>query len=396
VTSTEKRARTSRHNGPYQGPGEKLPSRKIRIAALGPASFVWLGLTFLSCYLPTLSLAQSRQFPIVQAPESAGPGSPEAAPGQQAPDPQSAGAVTGTVVDASGAAVAGARIALSHEGQPSSRQALSGDDGQFSFAGVEPGPFELTIAATGFAAQTCSGTLRPGELNVVPQITLALAPAVTDVQVVVPRIEVAEDQIKVQEKQRVLGFVPNFYVSYIPDAAPLAPKQKFELAWKTMLDPFTFGLIGAVAGAEQAKNVFSAYGQGARGYARRYGAAFADNATGLFIGDALLPSLLKQDPRYFYKGTGGLRSRILHAIASSVMCNGDSGRRQVNYSSVFGSLAASGLSNLYYPAMDRNGAALTFETTAIEIGESAAYNLFQEFLGRKVTPKLPNHDPGKP
>jgi hypothetical protein len=365
-----------------------LPSQKIRISMLGPASFVWLGLIFFSCGSPALSLAQSQQFPIAQA--------PEAAPGQQPPDPQAAGAVSGTVVDTSGAAVAGARIALAREGQIPSQQALSADDGQFSFAGVEPGPFQLTIAAMGFVTQTSSGTLGPGELNVVPRITLALAPAVTDVQVVVPRIEVAEDQIKVQEKQRVLGFVPNFYVSYIPDAAPLAAKQKFELAWKTMLDPFTFGLIGAVAGAEQAKNVFSGYGQGAQGYAKRFGAAFADNAAGLFLGDALLPSLLKQDPRYFYKGTGGVRSRILHALTSSVMCNGDNGRRQVNYSSVFGSLAASGISNLYYPAQDRNGAVLTFETTAIEIGETAAYNLFQEFLGRRVTPRLPHHDPGKP
>jgi hypothetical protein len=360
---------------------------------LRPVSFVWLGLILLSCGLPTLSLAQPQQFPTVQAPESA-PG--QQPPGQQAPDPQSPGTVSGTVVDTSGAAVAGARIALAHEGQPSSQQALSGDDGQFSFFGVEPGPFELTIAAMGFATQTYSGTLRPGEINVVPQITLALAPHVTDVQVVVPLTEVAEDQIKAQEKQRLLGFVPNFYVSYIPDAARLAPKQKFELAWKTMLDPFTFALIGAVAGAEQANNVFSGYGQGAQGYAKRYGAAFVDNATGLFLGDALLPSLLKQDPRYFYKGTGGVGSRILHALASSVMCKGDNGRRQLNYSSLLGSLAASGISNLYYPAQDRNGAALTFETWAIEIGESAAYNLFQEFLGRKVTPKLPNRDPGKP
>ena len=95
--------------------------------------------------------------------------------------------------------------------------------------------------------------------------------------------------------------------------------------------------------------------------AKRYGAGYADIVTGTFIGSAILPSLLKQDPRYFYKGTGSTRSRILYAIANSVICKGDNGRWQANYSSILGSLAAGGISNLYYPAQDRNGAGLTFE-----------------------------------
>jgi len=210
------------------------------------------------------------------------------------------------------------------------------------------------------------------------------------VQVVASPTEVAEDQIKAEEKQHVLGFIPNFYVSYVPNALPLAPRQKFELGWKTIVNPFTFALTGAIAGGEQARNDFSGYGQGAQGYGKRYGAAFADNVTGVFIGNAILPALLKQDPRYFYKGTGSLRSRILYAIAGSVICKGDDGRWQPSYSSILGSLASGGISNLYYPAKDRNGAALTFETAAIGIGETAAFNLFQEFVSRKVTPKLRN------
>jgi hypothetical protein len=216
------------------------------------------------------------------------------------------------------------------------------------------------------------------------------------VQVVVPRVEIAEEQIKEEEKQRVLGFVPNFYVSYVPDAAPLTSKQKFELAWKTTVDPVTFVLTGAVAGIQQANNVFSGYGQGAQGYGKRYGADYADSVTSIFIGSAILPSLLKQDPRYFYKGSGSTRSRFLYAIANSVICKGDNGRWQANYSNVLGSLAAGGLSNLYYPAQDRNGAALTFENAALEIGASAAANLLQEFVLRKLTPNFRNHDPAKP
>jgi hypothetical protein len=136
-------------------------------------------------------------------------------------------------------------------------------------------------------------------------------------------------------------------------------------------------------------------GQGAQGYAKRYGAAYADTATSTLIGSAILPSLLKQDPRYFYKGSGSKRSRVLYALANSVICKGDNGHWQANYSGIFGSLAAGGISNLYYPANDR-GAGLTFENTLIAIGATAAANVLQEFVIRKLTPNVPNHDPAKP
>ena len=121
-------------------------------------------------------------------------------------------------------------------------------------------------------------------------------------RVVAPQCEVAEDEIKAQEKQRLLGVIPNFYVSYIPDAAPLDAKQKFELAWKSTIDPITFALTGALAGIEQADNTFSGYGQGAQGYGKRFGAAYADTVTGTFIGSALLPSLLRPRSALFLQG----------------------------------------------------------------------------------------------
>jgi hypothetical protein len=183
-------------------------------------------------------------------------------------------------------------------------------------------------------------------------------------------------------------------VTYIPDAAPLVPKQKFELAWKSMVDPVTFGLTGAIAGLQQAQNDFNGYGQGAQGYGRRYGAAYGDMVTSTLIGSAILPSLLKQDPRYFYKGTGSKRSRLLYAIANSVVCKGDNGHWQANYSAIIGGLAAGGISNLYYPAKDREGAELTFENSLIGIGATAAANVLQEFVIRKFTPSAPKSDPG--
>jgi hypothetical protein len=152
-------------------------------------------------------------------------------------------------------------------------------------------------------------------------------------------------------------------------------------------------VTGAVAGVEQATGTLSGYGQGAQGYAKRYGAAYADLVTGTFIGGAIFPSLLKQDPRYFYKGTGSVRSRVLYAISMSVICKGDNGRWQPNYSGILGSLASGGISNLYYPATDRSDAALTFENMVIGIGETAAVNLLQEFVMRKITPNVPNYNP---
>jgi hypothetical protein len=326
-----------------------------------------------------------------------------AATSEQLPGQQNTGSISGTVVDQSGAVVAGARISLTSDQSPRdhspSQEALSGADGQFSFTGVVPGPFQLTITSSGFATQTASGTLHAGENYVVPLAALAVAAAVTSVDVGLSRAEVAEvaeGQLRVEEKQRILGVIPNFYVSYVPDAAPLNPKQKFKLAWKSVVDPVTIVLVGATAGVEQAQNHFQEYGQGAQGYGKRFGANYADTVIGTFIGGAILPSLLKQDPRYFYKGTGSKASRARYAIANAVICKGDNKRWQANYSGILGGLAAGGISNLYYPEQDRNGAGLTFENAAIGIGETAITNLFQEFVIRKFTPKLPDNAPPKP
>ncbi|MGA1989222.1 MAG: carboxypeptidase-like regulatory domain-containing protein, partial [Candidatus Sulfotelmatobacter sp.] len=317
-------------------------------------------------------------------------------PGSVMPGSIMPGSISGTVVDQSGAVVAGARVKLRGEDSAASQETLTGSDGTFSFAGVAPGPFQLTIVAAGFAPQASSGILHAGENYIVPGTALAVATTVTDVEVGVSQVEVAEEQMKVEEKQRVLGIVPNFYVSYIPDAAPLNTRQKFKLAWKTVIDPVTIAFVGGAAGVQQAQNHFEGYGQGAQGYAKRFGAGFADTVSGTFIGGAILPSLLKQDPRYFYKGTGSKTARILYAIANAVICKGDNRRWQANYSGILGSLAAGGISNLYYPAQDRDGAALTFENAALGIGGSAISNLFQEFVVKKLTPRVPDNGTARP
>ncbi len=210
----------------------------------------------------------------------------------------------------------------------------------------------------------------------------------TNVEVHVSREELAQEEIAAQEKQRVLGIFPNFYTSYAWNAVPLTARQKFQLAGRSVLDPVSFVAAGIAAGVQQSQNDFRGYGQGAAGFGRRFGANYGNGLIGTFIGGAALPSLLHQDPRYFYKGTGTVLSRSLYAIAMSVVCRGDNGRWQPDYSNVLGDLAAGGISDLYYPASDRNGAATIFENTAIGLATGSAGNLIQEFLIRKLTPHL--------
>lgn len=295
------------------------------------------------------------------------------------------GTIRGMVVDETGAVVAGARVRLSREGQ-APEEARTDEDGGFFFGNVAPGEFQLEFTAEGFAARTASGMLRAGDSYIVPRIALVVAAASSELRVTPSQVEVAEDQIKMEEKQRLLGVVPNFYVSYEHHAVPLTSRQKFELAWKTTIDPVNIGVNAAIAGIQQAQNDFSGYGQGAAGYGRRYGASYGNFLTGTYIGGAILPSLLKQDPRYFYKGTGSTRSRVMYAIANAVICKGDNGRWEANYSGIIGSLASGGISNLYYPPKNRDGAELTFENALIGIGATAATNILQEFVFRRLTP----------
>lgn len=308
----------------------------------------------------------------------------------QATEPQASGTVFGTVTDATGAVVVGASVTLQEQTSGEQRVATSDDGGLFNFAGVPPGSFKITIAGQGFATWAAEDiALHPGETYEVPHIVLQVALVNQVVEATLTLEEVAEAQLKVEEKQRVLGVFPNFYVTYLWNAAPLSTKQKFRLAWKASMDPLSFVYPGAVAGLEQRDNSYPDFGQGAQGYGKRYGAAYLDNFAGTMLGNAVFPSLLHQDPRYYYKGTGSFGSRTLYAFSRVVVTRGDNGRSQPNYSFILGSLAAGGISNLYYPSADRHGARLTLRNAAISIGSGALTNLIQEFLLRKLTRGAP-------
>jgi hypothetical protein len=188
----------------------------------------------------------------------------------------------------------------------------------------------------------------------------------------------AESQLREEEHQRILGLLPNFNTTEIPDAQPLSADQKFSLAAKSSFDPFTFIGAGIDAAMGQSERDFPAYRQGAVGYSKRFGASYADGLSSAMIGNALLPVLFKQDPRYFRKGAGSFANRFAYALLSAVQCRNDDGRWTVNYSNILGNLAAGGISNIYYPAAQR-GASLTFQRSATVTMEGAIGSVFFEF-----------------
>jgi len=352
-------------------------------SVLGFRKLVWLSLAGLLGSFPAWS-QQPLMDPIAQS-ALADPQAAVASAGGQQIAGQRTGSISGKVVDQSGASIAGAVVKLTREGQSPSLEVTSDEDGLFAFSSVAPGPFQLTISSSGLASHEFSGTLQSREAYVTPLIMLVIPTQVTEVHVGLPPEELADVQIKEQEKQRVLGVIPNFYVSYEPNSAPLTAKHKFELAWKSASDPVTLVAVGVLAGIGQAGDRWSAYGQGAQGYAKRYGASYANVFASTFIGGAVMPSVLKQDPRYFYKGSSSKRSRILYSVASSVICKGDNGRWQPNYSNVIGSFAGAGLQALYLPANDRRGSGFILSSALIRLGETSLAGVLQEFVFSKLT-----------
>jgi hypothetical protein len=308
---------------------------------------------------------------------------------RQEKTPADTAALSGTVTDTDGNVIVGARVKLHLQGSNTDNVTTTDASGHFQFSGIAAQHIDLSVKAEGFGVSNSSAVLQPGQVLELDPIKLGAATN-QDVEVgALTQQELAEQQIHVEEHQRLAGIVPNFFVSYNWRAAPLTAKQKFELSWRTTIDPVTFLIAGTIAGIQQAQDHFIEYGEGAAGYGKRFGANYADFAIGTFVGGAVLPALFHQDPRYFYKGTGSVWARAGYAIATAVICRGDNGHWQPNYSGVLGDLAAGAASNLYYPSNDRTGASLTIQNGLISVAFDGLGNLLQEFVFHKVTTGKP-------
>jgi hypothetical protein len=164
----------------------------------------------------------------------------------------------------------------------------------------------------------------------------------------------AEEQLKQQEHQRVMGVMATFNTTRDKNALPLSPGQKFRLFFKSSTDPWPFFLAGVVSGIGQADDSYPEWGQGMQGYAKRFGAAYSDAFIGNFFGNAVLPVVLHEDPRYFQKGTGSSTKRFLWAASSTVWCKRDKGGWGPNYANVGGNLIGAAIARAYYPASERS------------------------------------------
>lgn len=300
-----------------------------------------------------------------------------------APEPEP-GTIVGTVLDFTGGVVSGAIVSLHAQNRNDDRRVLTQGNGFFKLDGVKPGiHYHVEVSSQGFTNWTSDDiTLAPGQCFIVTGISMRIA-SVQQSVTVVPIEEVAVQQLRVEETQRILGVIPNFYVVYDKNPAPLTPKLKFRLATKFLTDPVTTTGFALNAAIYQMAG-YPAYGHGAKGYGKRLGATFAGGYTNILVGDALLPTLLHQDTRYFYQGTGTTKSRLMHALSSPFVIRGDDGHREINFSGIGGSLASGAIANAYYPDQDR-GARLVLSSTLVGIGGRMANAVVQEFLLRKFT-----------
>ncbi len=303
------------------------------------------------------------------------------------------GSISGTVTDVNDDIIPGANVTLQNPLTGDKRSTMSGDDGSYTFGDLRSGvTYQVTISAAGFATWTSATfTVDPGQIDFLTGSKLQLAGEAASVTVYASSEDLAAEQVKAEERQRAFGFIPNFYVVYDHDAVPLSAKLKFKLALKASTDPVIFAAVAFTAAIHQAGDTPD-FGQGAKGYGQRVGALYANGFDDIMIGEAILPSLLHQDPRYFYQGTGSKRSRTFHALANAFICRGDNGKWQPNYSNVGGDLAAGAISNLYYPRANR-GTGIVFENAAIAAAGRMANGLVQELILRRFTSSARSRTP---
>src|SRR5882757_2159951 len=279
-------------------------------------------------------------------PDAPQPQSGQQSSAEQTPAAEGSASVSGVVLDVSGAAVPGAQVSLARRDGTQLRTLISGGNGEFAFTKLPAGSYLVIVNVKGFAPFTSAEFVVTAQQSYeVPKISLSVAMADTEVTVR-PTDVIAAEQIKAEEKQRFIGVIPNFYIRNVHDPAPMTTKQKFSLASHDTFDPVSLIGVGLAAGIEQANNTYAGYGEGAAGYGKRFAAKFGDGRTSDFLSHAVFPSLFHQDPRYFYQGTGSVKSRMLHAASFAIITRSDSGKPMPNYSYFLGDIGSGALSNL--------------------------------------------------
>src|SRR5882762_3801961 len=151
-------------------------------------------------------------------------------------------------------------------------------------------------------------------------------------------------------EKRIFGVLPNYRTA---DGSrpfqPISTRRKFTIAYKDSFDWPVYLTSGAFASRYRLEDQNPSFGQGLKGYAKRYAGAYGDQAIGNMMTEAIFPSLLREDPRYFRRGEGGKWSRIGYAMSRIIVTRTDAGRSRFNFSELVGNSAAVTISNAYYP-----------------------------------------------
>lgn len=179
--------------------------------------------------------------------------------------------------------------------------------------------------------------------------------------------------------ERLFWVVPNYRTVEEEKAiAPLATREKFEIAAKDSFDPYAFPVAGFYAGLAHARNEYPAWGRGPDGFGKRYGGAFADQTVSNYMTEAVFPALLREDPRYFRLGRGGFWRRTGYAISRVFVIRTDDGGSEFNYSEFGGNAVMATTANTYYPHADRTIAA-TANRWGTQVGLDIVFNVAKEF-----------------
>ncbi len=181
-----------------------------------------------------------------------------------------------------------------------------------------------------------------------------------------------------RESRRILGVIPNYRTfPSLQNYKPLSVGEKFKIASQDSFDRGTFALGAAFGGLGQLTNGNKSYGHGGAGFARYFGASYGDLLIGDYMTEAIYPSILHQDPRYFRRGTGTGRSRFAYAASRVFWTQRDSGGTQFNYSEWLGNSTAVAISNAYYRDQPSTGNAIS--KLAIAVAVDAVGNVLKEF-----------------
>ncbi len=304
--------------------------------------------------------------------------------------------IEGVITDARGGLLPKASVTLEQKGRSALRETTSDSAGHFAFANLGAGSYTVLISAPDLKTFLSPPILlSAGQHYELPETALPVV-ASTSVTVSANSVEVAEEELHREEQQRIVGIIPNFFTSFIYDAAPLNARQKFKLTSRALIDPTAFIGVAITSSIEQANDTFPGWGNSdAASYGKRYAAGYGDELLTRMFTYAVFPSVLHQDPRYFYLGpTNKTGTRIWHAVSSGIITRGDNGRKQPNYSYVLGTAGAGALSSVYHPASDSAGY-LAGLNVGVGIGGKAIQALIREFVWPRFTTHVPAYANGK-